>query len=96
VPEKARKKKTAVSTTLATSEPMSGAFHQLAARQRLNTATSISCEKRKAAPEASAMRQGASASDTATATANPAQATRRAACGPSARLVRSFTRNTSG
>ena len=43
-----------------------------------------------------AMRQGASSSEITTATAKPAQATRRAADTPTARLVRSQTRNTSG
>ena len=96
VPAKARLKKIAVSMTEAATEPHNGAFHQLCWRSRLNTATSSSCETMKAVPEASAMRHGATSPDTSTATAKPAQATRRAACGPMARLVRSHTRNTNG
>ena len=95
-PANAMKKKTSVSITEATSEPISGAFHQEARRQRLNTAMSSTCATMKAQPEASAMRHGASASETATATAKPIQATRRASAGPAPRLTRSVTRKTSG
>src|ERR1700752_2304096 len=87
VPAKATEKKMAVSTTEAMAEPKNGAFHHDCRRQRLNTATSSSCETMKAVPEASAMRQGASSTDTTPAIAKPAQATLRAAEVPTARLV---------
>src|SRR5688572_28855527 len=96
VPAKASEKNSSVSMTEATSEPISGAFHHDWLRQRLKTLTSASCETMKAAPEASAMRQGATARDTATAMAKPVQATRRAAPTPTARLVRSVTRKATG
>lgn len=54
------------------------------------------CEAMKAAPEASAMRGGASTSEAATATAKPTQATRRACCGPKLRLTSSLTRKANG
>jgi len=54
------------------------------------------CDSKKAVPEATAMRAGASTSEAATATANPTQATRRACCGPWRRLTSSLTRKATG
>ena len=73
-----------------------GARHQLPRRSRSNTVMSSSCAQMKAMHEATAMRGVAIHTDSSTATANPAQATRRAACGPKRRLIRLLTRNATG
>ncbi|MNT90878.1 hypothetical protein D3C72_2318860 [compost metagenome] len=87
---------TAVSSTAASSVATSGARHQVPWRRRLNTLMSSHCESKNAEPDAMAMRTGASTSEAATATANPTHATRRACCGPWARLTSSLTKKATG
>src|SRR5512133_2641285 len=95
-PAKAKKKKRPVSTTEATAEPNSGAFHHDMVRSLLKATMSSNWPTMNAMPDATAMRQGASAKDTSTAIAKPVQATRRAAGAPTARLVRSVTKKAMG
>ena len=96
VPAKAMEKNSAVSTAEPSVDDASGARHHDAARSRSKTATSKSWAIRKAVPDARAMRGVASQTDRITARTNPAMITRRAALGPSVRLVRSVTRNAIG
>ncbi|MCW0415588.1 hypothetical protein NB689_001342 [Xanthomonas sacchari] len=73
-----------------------GARHQRPRRSRSNTVMSSNCAAMKARHEAAAMRGVAIQIDSSTASANPHQATRRAARGPKRRLIRLLTRNASG
>ncbi len=68
-----------------------GARHQLPSRRRLNTLMSSNRAAMKALQEATAMRGVASQIDSSTASANPHQATWRAARGPKRRWIRLLT-----
>lgn len=68
-----------------------GARHQLPSRRRSNTLMSSNCAAMKALHEATAMRGVASQIDSSTASANPHQATWRAARGPKRRLTKLLT-----
>ena len=95
-PAKAIDQKIAVSTVALQVVATIGARHQLPARSRSNTVISNSWAPMKAEHEATAIRGVAIYTDNTTATAKPAQATRRAACGPKRRLIRLLTRNAIG
>jgi 2-dehydro-3-deoxyphosphogalactonate aldolase len=99
--EKASEKNSAVSSADPSTEEVNGARHHDPSRSLSKTRTSSSCAARKARPEPTAMRSvvrptPAASSEQATPATKPAATTRRAAAGPSRRLVRSVTRKASG
>ena len=95
-----------MSTTLPSTLETSGARHQLPARSRLKTATSMSCPTRNAVPEPIATRKLTSGPNgpsicaptklQRSPTTKPATTTFRAAAGPCSRFIRSVTRKANG
>src|SRR5215208_380979 len=94
--EKASVKNTTVSRAEDTSEDRKGGIHQARRRIRSKISTSRSWARRKASPEAIAMRGVAKKADRVTAAINPAYTTFRVSRAPKWRFVRSVIRNANG